>query len=106
MLAHYFGKGVDAAQREKLTRILRELAASAPVTPAALEQLCARFRTIDELLDEMQQDTGRSASPTAGAADGIMPEAGYPPASSGAPSKAVTHGELETLQLKRQVSGG
>jgi len=51
MISHYFASALDDAQRARTTPIL---AGATKVTPAMLEQLCARHETIEALLDDLE----------------------------------------------------
>lgn len=57
MLAHYFDDECTPDQRAQLDTLLRPGSNGSPaLTPAALEQLCARFSTIDDLLDGLSTE--------------------------------------------------
>mmetsp|Transcript_22399 Transcript_22399/g.38264 ORF Transcript_22399/g.38264 Transcript_22399/m.38264 type:complete len:604 (-) Transcript_22399:295-2106(-) len=59
MISHYFGGAdVGAEQRERLEGIL----AREQVTPASMEQLCAEFDSVDELLDALSHGGGEGGS--------------------------------------------
>ena len=65
MIHHYFsgaeaGAEVGEAQRARLEMILER----EHVTPAAMEQLCAEFDSVDELLDALSQRGAKGGSPS------------------------------------------
>ena len=66
MLAHNFAKDgdeaapLDTAQRERLGAIFAKR--RAPMTPAALEQLCAEHATVDSLLDGLESGNPLTSS--------------------------------------------
>jgi SpoVK/Ycf46/Vps4 family AAA+-type ATPase len=56
MLAHNFGKMPDEEEGRRLASLLGKR--RDPMTPAAMEQLCAEFDTIAELLDGLEASAG------------------------------------------------
>ena len=99
MLAHYFGKECTDAQLTKLATLLHESSTS-PMTPAALEQLCARFSTVDELRETLSLETGAAKETIA------HPQPPKGVAANDLKEKNAGDAEMENSKLKRQVSGG
>lgn len=117
MISHYFGTECSAVQRARLDELVASYS-TAPKTPAALEQLCARFSSVDELLDELTKCKEASARPTASPPPTTRSDDdGAEKAESESTDESAEHstdGELVQLDgcnadpvpLKRQVSGG
>uniref|UniRef100_A0A7S2MPL9 AAA+ ATPase domain-containing protein n=1 Tax=Haptolina brevifila TaxID=156173 RepID=A0A7S2MPL9_9EUKA len=118
MISHYFGSECSTAQRERLDELLGSAVDTAPKTPAALEQLCARFSTIDELLGELSECKEDSIGsipsqlPTFSSGDAggekaqsesINESAKH---SCGALDELVQPDSCDLVPMKRQVSGG
>lgn len=63
MLAHYFAVEVNEGERARLARALGR----SQLTPAAMEQLCAEFDSVSELLERLaNDDDGESVALGAG----------------------------------------
>merc|ERR1719231_72409 len=93
MLAHYFGgMPLDAKQREKLGAALE--ASPTPVTPAVVEQLCARHETVDELLDALAEQAVERAAVCSS-----------PEETAGTAGAGKLTPQPLPLVIKRQVSG-
>jgi len=59
MIEHYFGRAMTPEQRETLGRAL---ASGRERTPASIEQLCAEYETVDELLSHLMQSGSSSGA--------------------------------------------
>mmetsp|Transcript_5573 Transcript_5573/g.14748 ORF Transcript_5573/g.14748 Transcript_5573/m.14748 type:complete len:614 (+) Transcript_5573:48-1889(+) len=59
MIEHYFGTAVDAEQRALLGQLIRT--SHPEMTPAMMEQRCAEYESIRELLKSMRDERGNRA---------------------------------------------
>ena len=64
MIHHYFACDLSAAQRERIQLLLPEEQSGLRLTPAMMEQLCAEFDSVDELLDALSQRGAKGGSPS------------------------------------------
>jgi len=113
MIAHNFGGELSGTQRSRLVAVLER---ASQLTPATLEQQCARHETVDALLDGLATQVRETGAATTGSTEVIAKpddNAIGPPVKASKVAihddddKATTASTPPQIQhVKRQTSGG